>query len=136
MTYAAQINSTYQACHGPEGGAGNQPLVGVVVSSKMGEPYERTIFHFSLTEYLQSLPLPKRRRWDGVRELTSKSLQMENEKWKMICGEHRTHRLTGSLAQVHQPALQGGGGGLGSVRHSELAEDIIDVTLHGSFADA
>ncbi len=39
------------------------------------------------------------------------------------------------LTQVHQPALQGGGGGLGSISDAELAEDIIDVTLNGRFAD-
>jgi len=28
MTNAAQINSEQQLCHGPEGGAADQPLVG------------------------------------------------------------------------------------------------------------
>ena len=28
MTNAAQINSEHQLCHGPEGGAWHQPLVG------------------------------------------------------------------------------------------------------------
>ena len=40
------------------------------------------------------------------------------------------------LTQVDQPALEGGGGGLGSVGHAELAENVIDVTLDGRFADA
>ncbi len=40
------------------------------------------------------------------------------------------------LAQVNQPALQRCRGGLGSITYSELAEDVIDVTLDSRFADA
>ena len=46
------------------------------------------------------------------------------------------HHPTLRLAKVDQPALQGGGGGLGSVSHAELAENVIDVTLDSRFADA
>src|ERR1051325_8265940 len=38
--------------------------------------------------------------------------------------------------KVDDAALQGGGGGLGSVRDAELAEDAVDVTLDGGLADA
>ena len=39
------------------------------------------------------------------------------------------------LTQVDQPALQGGGGGLRPVRHSQLAENVINVTLYSRLAD-
>src|SRR6185369_11337640 len=38
-------------------------------------------------------------------------------------------------AQVDQPALEGGGYGLGAIGHAELAENIIDVTLDRRFAN-
>src|SRR5260370_34199726 len=37
--------------------------------------------------------------------------------------------------QVDQSPLQSGGGGLGPVGYPELAEETIDVTLNGRFAD-
>ncbi len=37
---------------------------------------------------------------------------------------------------MDQPALQGGGGGLGAVSHAELAENVINVTLDSRLADA
>ena len=39
------------------------------------------------------------------------------------------------LAKMYQTSLQGGSGGLGSVSHSELAENVIDVTLNSRFGD-
>src|SRR6266480_3820228 len=36
---------------------------------------------------------------------------------------------------MDQPTLQGGGGCLGTVGYSELAEDVINVTLYSRFAD-
>src|SRR5688572_19388248 len=50
---------------------------------------------------------------------------MENEKWKMIF----------CLTQVHQTSLQCRRCRLGSISHSELAENVIDVTLNSGFAD-
>jgi hypothetical protein len=38
MTNAAQINSAHQLCHGPEGGARGQPLVGVGGETSGGKP--------------------------------------------------------------------------------------------------
>jgi hypothetical protein len=37
--------------------------------------------------------------------------------------------------QLDQPALQGGGYGLSTVSHAELAENIVDVTLNRRFAN-
>ena len=41
-----------------------------------------------------------------------------------------------NLTQVDQPALEGGGGCLGTVRDAELTENVIDMTLDRGFADA
>jgi len=53
--------------------------------------------------------------------------KMSNEKWKMI--------FAFKLTQVNQPTLKRRGGGLRSVGHTELAENIIDVALDGRFTD-
>src|ERR1044072_9595172 len=37
--------------------------------------------------------------------------------------------------KTYYPALQGAGGGLGSIGYAEFAEDVVDVTLHRRFAD-
>ncbi len=37
---------------------------------------------------------------------------------------------------MDQPALEGGGGGLGAVCDAELTENVIDMTLDCGFADA
>ena len=48
-----------------------------------------------------------------------------------LVGDEKNFRL----AQVNEPTLQGRGDGLGTVGHSELAENVIDMTLHRRLAD-
>ena len=38
--------------------------------------------------------------------------------------------------QMDDAALEGAGGGLGAIGYAELAEDVVDVTFDGGFADA
>jgi len=44
-------------------------------------------------------------------------------------------RCQARLAEVHDPSLQGAGGGLGAVGDTQFAENVIDVTLDGCFAN-
>jgi hypothetical protein len=39
------------------------------------------------------------------------------------------------LLEADDAALEGAGGGLGSIGYPKLAEDIVDVALHRRFAD-
>ena len=48
-----------------------------------------------------------------------------------LVGDEKNFRL----AQVNEPTLQGRGDGLGTVGHSELAENVIDMTLNRRFAN-
>src|SRR6185369_560748 len=45
------------------------------------------------------------------------------------------HPQMAPTLEADDAALEGAGGRLSSIGYAELAEDIVDVTLHGRFAD-